>query len=268
MHWYEDDDFWVDFAPVMFSDRRRAEIAELVATAPLFDHPPGTRVLDLACGPALYAVPLARRGCHVTGVDLSRPMLDRARAACAEAGVDVRLVRGDMLTHVEPETYDEAINVFTSFGYFERRADNLTVLRNVLASLRPGGRLLVDVMGREVVAGWIGRPQVVELPDALVFQRDTILDEWTRLRTDWTLVREDRAREVSITAFLYSAAELRALFAEAGFVDIEVYGDFDRSPYDQRARRLVVRGTRPADSPASGPDVPAAPAGQEGEDDA
>lgn len=255
MHWYEDDDFWVDFAAVMFSDRRRAEIAQLVETSPLFDHPPGTRVLDLACGPALYAVPLARRGCRVTGVDLSRPMLDRAHAACERAGVDVRLVRGDMLTHVEPESYDEAINVFTSFGYFETREDNLTVLRNALASLRPGGRLLIDVMGREVVAGWIGRPQLVELPDAYVVQRDTVLDEWTRLRTDWTMVRGESAREVSITSFLYGAADLRALFEEAGFADVEVYGDFDRSPYDQRARRLIVRGTRPL--------APAAPARQE-----
>ncbi|GAA3890567.1 class I SAM-dependent methyltransferase [Streptomyces sedi] len=250
MHWYEDDDFWVDFADVMFSDRRRAEIARLVAESPLFDHPPGTRVLDLACGPALYAVPLARAGCRVTGVDLSAPMLERARTACEAAGVDVRLVRGDMLTHVEPESYDEAINVFTSFGYFDDREDNLTVLRNARASLRPGGRMLVDVMGREVVAGWIGRPQVVELPDAYVIQRDTVLDEWTRLRTDWTMVRGEHAREVSITSYLYGASELRALFDEAGFVDVEVYGDFDRSPYDQRARRLIVRGTRPPGPPA------------------
>ncbi|WP_062216036.1 class I SAM-dependent methyltransferase [Streptomyces sp. NBRC 109706] len=245
MHWYEDDGFWVDFSEVMFSPSRRAAIAELVETSPLFDYPAGTRVLDLACGPALYAVPLARAGHRVTGLDLSAAMLDRARAACAAADVQVRLVQGDMLTHVEPAGYDVVLNVFTSFGYFDAAEDNLRVLRNAHDSLVPGGQLVIDLMGKEVLAGWIGRPQVVELDDAYVVQRDTVLDDWTRLRTDWTLVRGGTAREASITSQLYSAAELRALFGNAGFTEVSCHGDFDLSPYDQRARRLIVRGVRP-----------------------
>ncbi len=246
MHWYEDDGLWVDFADVMFSEARRLATADLVERSPLLDFPAGTRVLDLCCGPGLHVVPLARRGCRVTGVDLSAAMLERARAACAEAGLDARLVRGDMLTHVEPETYDVVLNVFTSFGYFARDEDNLQVLRNAHASLVPGGRLLIDLMGKEVLAGWIGRPQVVEAGDAYVIQRDTILDDWTRLRTDWTLVRGGTAREASITSALYSAAELRAMFEAAGFTGVECYGGFDKVPYDNHAKRLIVCGTRPA----------------------
>ncbi|WP_461012168.1 class I SAM-dependent methyltransferase [Streptomyces capparidis] len=244
MHWYEDDTFWSDFSGTMFSERRRAEVAALVERSPLLDFPAGTRVLDLCCGPGLYLVPLARRGCDVTGVDLSPVMLERARAACAGAGVEVRLVRGDMLTHVEPGAYDVVLNVFTSFGYFDDPRDNARVLRNAHDSLAPGGRLLVDVMGKEVLAGWIGRPKLVELDGAYVVQRDTVLDDWSRLRTDWTLVRGGTAREASITSFLYSGTELRAMFEEAGFTDVRCHGDFDGSPYDQHARRLVVHGTR------------------------
>jgi SAM-dependent methyltransferase len=165
--------------------------------------------------------------------------------------VTARLVRGDMLTFAEPESYDVVLNVFTSFGYFDDPADNARVLRNAWRSLVPGGRLLLDLMGKEVLAGWIGRPQVVDLDDgAWVVQRDTVLDGWRRLRTDWTLVRGGTARDVSITSWLYSGAELCALLAEAGFTDVSCHGGFDGSPYDQRARRLVVCGTRPA-----GPEV-------------
>ncbi|MGW4239453.1 class I SAM-dependent methyltransferase [Streptomyces sp. NPDC004749] len=245
MHWYEDDGFWSDFSETMFSGRRRAETAALVARSPLLDFAPGSRVLDLCCGPGVYLVPLARRGYAVTGVDLSEVMLERAGAACADAGVEVRLVRADMLTHVEPESYDVVLNVFTSFGYFDDPGDNLQVLRNAHDSLVPGGRLVIDVMGKEVLAGWIGRPQLVELDDGgYVVQRDTVLDDWSRLRTDWTLVRGGTAREASITSFLYSGAELRSLFEEAGFTKVGCYGDFDGSPYDQRARRLIVSGVR------------------------
>lgn len=254
MHWYEDDTLWSDFFETMFSGRRRAEVASVVAKSPLFDFPAGARVLDLCCGPGLYLVPLAGSGYRVTGVDLSPLMLERARTVCEEAGARVRLVRADMLEHVEPESYDVVLNVYTSFGYFDDPRDNLRVLRNAHDSLVPGGRLLVDVMGKEVLAGWIGRPQLVELDDgAYVVQRDTVLDDWTRLRTDWTLVRGRMAREASITSFVYSAAELRELFTAAGFTDVECYGDFDGAPYDQHARRLVVRGTRPgAPTPPEG----------------
>ena len=244
MHWYADDGLWSDFFETMFSQRRADQAAELTAGSPLLAFPAGSAVLDLCCGPGLYLVPLARQGHKVTGVDLSPTMLERARAVCADAGVDVELVQGDMLDYISPGRFAVVLNLFTSFGYFDGPADNLQVLRNAHESLAPGGTLLVDVLGKEVLAGWVGRPQVVHHDDAVVFQRDTILDDWTRLRTDWTLVRGDTARTATITCFVYSAAELRALFEEAGFTDVECFGDFDGSPYDNHARRLIVRGRR------------------------
>ncbi|MEU8669731.1 class I SAM-dependent methyltransferase [Streptomyces anulatus] len=245
MHWYEDDALWSDFAPTMFPAARAESAAALVASSPLLDFPPGTRVLDLCCGPGLFVVPLAERGYEVTGVDLSPSMLASARAACDAAGAEVRLERADMLAYREPGAFDVVLNVFTSFGYFDEAEDNLQVLRNAHESLAPGGQLLVDVMGKEVLAGWIGRPKAVDLPDgAYVVQRDTVLDSWRRLRTDWTLVRGTTARTASITSWLYSAAELHGLFESAGFTDVECFGGFDASGYDQRSDRLIVRGRR------------------------
>jgi SAM-dependent methyltransferase len=245
MAWYDDEDLWVGFADVMFPERREHEATELVATSPLLKVATGTRVLDLACGPAVHVVPLARNGAEVTGVDLSPAMLERARAACDRAGVSARLIEADMLAYVEPGAYDLVINMFTSFGYFTDAGDNLTVLRNIHASLAPGGSAVVDLLGKEVLAGWVGRPQAVDLDGgATVFMRDTILDDWTRLRTDWTLVDGDVVRQASILCHLYSAAEIRALFEQAGFTEVECFGGFDAAPYDNNARRLIVRGTR------------------------
>ncbi|MBB5957341.1 SAM-dependent methyltransferase [Saccharothrix tamanrassetensis] len=244
MDWYEDDDLWTGFAEVMFPPRRAAEAERVVATSPLLKVAPGDRVLDLACGPATHLVPLARRGAVVTGVDLSEAMLARAREACERAEVQARLVRADMREHVEPDTYDLVINMYTSFGYFTDPGENLAVLRNACISLAPGGRLLVDVMGKEVFAGWVGRPQAVDVDGGTVFMRDTVLDDWTRVRSDWTWVRGNEVRRTSLHSTLYSAAELQALFEEAGFTGVECFGDFDLSPYDNHARRLIVRGTR------------------------
>ena len=57
---------------------------------------PGDRVLDLCCGTGRHAVPLARAGLEVTGLDMSEEYLELARSAAREAGVKVRFVQGDM----------------------------------------------------------------------------------------------------------------------------------------------------------------------------
>ncbi|ONI86443.1 SAM-dependent methyltransferase [Actinosynnema sp. ALI-1.44] len=240
MRWYENDDLWSGFAEAMFPPRRGAEAAELVDTSPLLRFQPGARVLDLCCGPGLWLAPLARRGYRVTGVDLSQAMLAQAKAACPDAD----LVCEDMLEFRRPGQFDVALNVFTSFGYLADAGDNLQVLRNAYTSLAPGGQLIVDVMGKEVLAGWIGRPKTVDVDGGYVVMRDTVLDDWTRLRTDWTLVRGDTARHAVIECFLYSAAELRELFRQAGFQDVECFGDFDGGSYDNHSKRLIVRGYR------------------------
>jgi SAM-dependent methyltransferase len=244
MNWYEEEDLWVGFAEVMFPERREQEATDLIASSPLLKVAAGTRVLDLACGPAVHVVPLARSGAEVTGVDLSPAMLARAKAACEKAGVTARLVHANMLDFVEPGAYDLVINMYTSFGYFTDPGDNTTVLRNIHASLAPGGSAVIDLLGKEVLAGWVGRPQSVAVPGGTVFMEDTILDDWSRLRTDWTLVRGDEVRRSTILSHLYSAVELRSLFEQTGFIDIEFFGGFDMSPYDNNAKRLIVRGFR------------------------
>lgn len=248
MHWYEDEDRWIDFESVMFPELPGRVAEDTVAESPLLKVRPGMRVLDIACGPAAYVVALARRGAEVTGVDLSPAMLARARATCEEAGVTAWFVRADMREHVEPGAYDLVLSTHTSFGYFTQPGDNLTVLRNAYESLTPGGTLLVDVLGKEVVASRVGDRGVIDVAEdpggGTVYTRDTILDDWTRLETEWTLVRGGEAKRASILSFLYSAAELKALFETAGFTGVECFGDFDGSPYDNHARRLIVRGER------------------------
>lgn len=247
VEWFEDETFWVDFSEVLFSAERADEAVDRVATSPLLDAPAGAAVVDLGCGPGTYTIPLARRGARATGVDLSAAMLDRARAAALTAGVDIRLVQADLREFIEPGAFDLAISMHTSFGLFADPDDNMQVLRNVMASLAPGGRLLIDLYGKENLArDGGGEPKVYDVDGGTVVVRGTILDDWTRFRDDFILVRGDEARRGVVVHNLYSAVELKAMLAEAGFVDIECFGGFDAAPYDNHAQRLIVRGGRPS----------------------
>ncbi|MER6997982.1 class I SAM-dependent methyltransferase [Streptomyces sp. NPDC000410] len=241
---FQDDDFWTEFYDFLFSDQRFAQAEELLDTSALFAFPRGARVLDLACGPGVFTVPLARRGYEVTGVDRSPAMLDRARKLSADRGVTADYVRADMREYANPAAFDVVLSMFTSFGYFEDPADNARVLRTVHNSLAPGGTLLLDVAGKELLARKVVPPKVVQRGDDLLVQTDTVLDDWARLRSDWVLVRGERVSRAALVWFVYSAVELREMTLAAGFEDVEILGGFDGRPYDQDAERLIVRAVR------------------------
>src|SRR4030067_811292 len=93
-------------------------------------------------GGGSHAVPLARRGYVVTGVDLSSKMRDTARARARREGVTVEWVREDMGLFRRPGAFDLCLSLFTSFGFFSDE-ENQRVLDNVAVSLREGGTLLL-----------------------------------------------------------------------------------------------------------------------------
>lgn len=248
MEWFEDETLWVVFSDVLFTAGRAEEARTRVASSPLLQVPADAEVLDLGCGPGAYAIPLAGRGAAVTGVDLSPALLERARTGASEAGVKLRLVREDMREFVEPDRFDLAVSMYTSFGLFADHEDNMRVLRNVRASLKPGGHFLVDLYGKEILARDGGLPHILDIEGGTMIVRGTILGDWERFRDDFILVQGDRARTAFVEHTLYSAFELRTMLVEAGFTDVECFGGFDAEPFDNHARRLIVRGRRGSDT--------------------
>ncbi|WP_447007528.1 class I SAM-dependent methyltransferase [Saccharothrix isguenensis] len=100
---------------------------------------PGHRVLDVGCGNGQVTRLAARRAAHATGLDLSGPMLARARASADEEGVDnVTFEQGDaQVFPFPPGTFDVALSRFGIMFF----ADPVAAFGNVRGALRPGGRL-------------------------------------------------------------------------------------------------------------------------------
>ena len=86
-----------------------------------------------------------------------------------------------------------------------------------------------------------------EMPDGtLMVERREIFDDWTRIRDEWILIRDGRARTFRFHHTIYSGQELRDRLERAGFVDIAVYGDQDGAPYDRQAKRVIIVGRKSA----------------------
>ncbi len=237
--WHEQDAFWETVAPVLFVQRRwsdaPAEVGQVVA---LLGIEPGAHVLDLCCGVGRHSLELARRGFQVTGVDRTRPYLDRASQQAE--GLEIEFVQSDMRSFCRPDAFDAVVNLFTSFGYFEDPKDDGQVALNVCRSLKPGGAFLIDMMGKEVLARIFSERDWYEENGVLILQERKITKNWSWMENRWIIVADDNRTELNLSHRVYSAVELTSLLTECGFAHVDAYGSLEGTDYDHLARRLVA----------------------------
>lgn len=248
--WHESGEFWSSFAGSMFDEasweQAAGQVDDLVA---LLGLDPGARVLDLCCGPGRHTIELARRGYRVTGVDRTEEFLEEARRRADAEGLDVDLAHSDMREFRAPAEFDVAVNLFTSFGYFEDPKDDRRVVDNLFESLVPGGALLLDMGGKEVLARIFERKQWEERDGDFYLYERKIADGWDWIENRWIRITSSGRQEYTVGHRLYSAVELRTLVRSAGFEGLRVFGGLDGRPYDTEAERLVLTARKPG--PAS-----------------
>ena len=105
-------------------------------------------VLDLGCGPGLYAQQLAAAGHRVTGIDISTRSLDHARSEARRAGLAIDYQCQSYLTLDEEAAFDLVLLIFCDFGALTR-ADQVDLLARIMRALRPNGVLVFDVFGMD-----------------------------------------------------------------------------------------------------------------------
>ncbi|HET6347493.1 MAG TPA: class I SAM-dependent methyltransferase [Candidatus Krumholzibacteria bacterium] len=187
--------------------------------------------LDVGCGNGRYMSALAAEGVDVYGVDLSEFLLAEAAGNPDLSG---RLVCGDMrrLPFV-PGAFGSAINMFTSFGYFDSDEDNARVLGEVARVVESGGAFVLDFINS-------GRVRHSVRAASRRAQDGVDVEEFRELSHDGrVLVKRVRVNcegretvEYAERLRLYDRDELVAMLGDAGFRTEEVHGDYDLGPFD------------------------------------
>jgi len=239
--WHEQDNFWVKWAPILFHKQRqektRDEVTNIIS---LLKISPGAAVLDLCCGPGRHSLELARRGFSIIGVDRTQPYLEKARKQAEVEGLKVEFIQEDMRNFCKPNTFDVALNLFTSFGYFKDIKDDKQVITNVYRSLKSKGVFLIDIMGKEVLARIFCERDWYEVDNIIVLEERKVCRNWSWIENRWILIKDGKKEEYKISHRLYSAVELTALLNECGFNHIDVNGDLTGEQYDHTAKRLIL----------------------------
>jgi D-alanine-D-alanine ligase len=246
MEWWEsffDENFTRQVLETIEPDRTRKE-TDFIVDALQID--PGSRVLDLCCGVGRHSLELARRGLKdVTGLDFSKPSLERAIGQAKREGLPVRFIEGDMRRIPFEGELDAVFSFFTSFGYFDDPKEDERTIAAVSRALKRGGRFLLEVANRDYVVrhfqprGWVEHDGEFVLEDrALDLSRSTVRGEWVFVTRQGPVRHESRVR-------LYSLHELIAMLGRNGLAFKEAWGTLDKQPltFDHnRQKVLAVKG--------------------------
>ncbi len=237
----QNDLFWKKIGPAIFT-KSRMQIAadEVTKIEKLLNLKPGLRVLDMACGVGRHALEFARRGYIVTGVDRIRGYLEEAKTQAESEGLDVEFIKADMRDFKREGAFDVCINMYSSFGYFEFVDEDKKVLDNMYLSLIPGGMLILDLVGKEVIARNFRERDWYEEDGVLLLQERKLAQNWSWIENRWITIKNNERNELTFGHRLYSASELTSLVGEAGYTGLSVYGELDGSEYGSNASRLVV----------------------------
>jgi ubiquinone/menaquinone biosynthesis C-methylase UbiE len=198
-------------------------------------------VLDAACGYGRHSRVLAQGGYRVVGFDRSPVLLAEARRRSEEAEWP-RWVQGDYRElPFEAESFDAVVNLFTSFGFFGEDDDGraLTEFRRVL---RPGRALVMETMHRDRLMAIFQEKDWETLParglrlDRRAF--DSVEGIVEEALTYWP--KGGESTTVNYRLRMYTATELKRMVGEAGFVDVEFYGDATGGPLSRDTRLVLV----------------------------
>jgi SAM-dependent methyltransferase len=211
----------------------------------------GGPVLEVGCGTGRVLIPTARAGVTITGLDLSRYMLDVLHRNLADEPEEVqervKLVEGDMRDFDLGETFSLVTTPFRPFQHLLTVEDQISCLTCIHRHLEPGGFLILDIFNpslEAITADNLGEEKGAEpeftTPDGvkvLRFNKTVARDHFRQVQDVeliYYLTHPDGRQERLVHAFpmrYLFRYEAEHLLARCGYDVIELYADYDKSPF-------------------------------------
>ena len=201
---------------------------------------PDDRLLDIFCGYGRHALPLARMGARVTGVDISAEYVAELQREANVAELSVTAIEGDFLTLTDADfgpagSFDAAYCLGNSFSFFAHRPMQMFLSR-IAGLLRSGGRFLAhtEMVAESVLPDYQARNwQPIGNPtDPILFLAENeYVPLESRIDSHLTYVRNGQTQTRTAQHYIYTLAELHRLLAGAGLSVVACYGTVDGDEY-------------------------------------
>lgn len=221
----------------------------------------GGRTLELGCGTGRVLVPTAEAGCDITGLDVSDYMLNRCREALAlrpeKVRQRVRLAHGTMTDFSTGEIYSLVTIPFRAFQHLVAVEEQRACLNCIREHLEPDGLLIIDIFSPKPSL-LFNNPSATEeqesfpetrLPDGRTLRRTNRNtgfhreQQYTDCEITYYVTHPDSRQERLVQRFpmrFMFRHEMEFLLELSGFEVIELFGDFDRSPYGDDSPEIIT----------------------------
>ena len=195
----------------------------------------GWRVLDVACGAGRHARAFVSAGARCFGLDLSITLLRLARQV-----TEAPLVRADMRQlPIRSRSMDLTVNLFTSFGYFERDSEHTSALAEMVSTVRPGGWFVIDFLNPASVRRGLVPEETVEVGGSRIQVSRSVSPDG---RYVCKSIRSPKGRHYRERVRLFEPDQMSAMLVAAGVEVRHRFGDYDGGPLAPDAARTIFLG--------------------------
>jgi SAM-dependent methyltransferase len=198
----------------------------------------GSKILDVCCGEGRHSIELAKRGYDVTGFDLSEFLISQAKINLRETpekNLKAKFLIKDMRNFNFENSFDVAINVFSSFGYFEDDTENLKLFVNIHKSLKDNGYFVFDFLNEAYLRDNLVPESKDKINGVKVVQKRSI--EKNFVIKD-IYIGQKKFKEV---LKLYSRIEITGFLIYNRFDIIAIYGDYFGNKFEpEYSKRLII----------------------------
>lgn len=200
------------------------------------------RVIDIACGSGRHSLELARRGFDVTGFDLSKFLIGEAKKSLKnsrEKNLRVKFLIRDMRDFNFHNSFDVAVNIFTSFGYFKNDEENFRVIKNVSDSLKKGGYFFFDFLNKKnLESNLVPLSKSVKGPFTIIQKRKI---ENNFVRKEISIRKGNSTSSFEEELKLYSVSEFKKVFESYSLKIQNLFGDYFGSKFSESgSQRLII----------------------------
>ena len=207
----------------------------------------GKKIIDVGCGTGLLAVKLAKAGALVTGVDLSRDMLNIAEKRARDLSLKIDFLEKPMQEIEGQEQYDAAVIAIDSLNYLPDRKSVLNTFIGIHSVLKSGGMLMFDVHSTF-------KTDVIFMEGPFTYESDRVSYIWNTeegdeehsvlselsffVKEESGLYRRFNERHVQKT---FSVFDYVDLLQKGGFTIERIFADWEDEPPHEESERIFFQ---------------------------
>ena len=234
--WFQ---YWFNspYYHILYSQRNDEEAEFLIDNLTSYLRPAAeSRILDIACGRGRHAIYLQKKGFDVTGIDLSEQSIKYAKQFEQK---HLHFYVHDMRKLGYINYYDIALNMFTSFGYFDTEKEHVNALKSFRKSIKDDGTLVIDYFNTQKIIKNLTQRETKTV-EGIEFDIHKYVSDGKIIKNiDFEHKSKHFAFEERVQAF--SKSDFERMLEKSGLEVKAVFGNYALEEFDEtKSDRLIL----------------------------